>query len=163
MRLAATFVALALASIAPSCLTVPADEADTSIRYLGDRSRLVWSETIVAVAQPGTAELRNLHVALGAAINPREISVRDPSVVAGLVARLELRVNASVAAVVLERGPAALTDIAALARDVVAAAQATVDAEYARWADADAFEVEVLLQSIYVTDGSVVREESGWW
>lgn len=163
MRLLLTAAALALTG----CLTVPADPAATSAAsYVGDRAHLALDEVVVSIAAPGGADLRNLHVGLAAIINAKEVTYADLYDVERIVRRMEPRIAARVVELALGAGPVGAGELGALRGRIATEAQGAFDAAYARWKHAAAFEVELVVTSLYLTDGSVGREAGGrrrWW
>jgi hypothetical protein len=150
------------------CLTLPSDPATTSAAsYVGDRTHLALDEIVVGVAAPGAgAQLRNLHVGLAAIINAKEVTYADPYDVEWMVRRMEPRIAARVVELALGAGPVGPGELRTLRGGIATEAQAAFDAAFARWKHAAAFEVDLVVTSLYLTDGSVGREVRGarrWW
>src|SRR5436190_3570081 len=80
------------------CFTAPPPQEKGSLAsYVGDRMTVTFGETVVSVRVPEEAnKLYNLHVGLGAIINPRDFSLAKTYDVADIVRRQQARINAQI-------------------------------------------------------------------
>ena len=155
-RLAVAAVSL----VALGCATIPGDPAQPAhASYVGDRAHLGFGEVVVSVpTAPEGASYHNLHVGLAAIINPTRQSSSSLYEVQGIVRRMEPRIAARVVGEILSAGALGPAQLGSLRGGLAAAAQAEFDSAFAKWRQATNFEVEVVVVSLYFTDGSVGRE-----
>lgn len=147
-------------------LTLPTGDGPvTSAGYLGDRAALPLGEIIVSV--PGTSDAtayRNLHVHLAAVINPVSISTSDPDDVERVIVRTQTRLQARILESVLTSPPGGTSELGALRTRLAAEAQAQFDEVFTRWKFASAYRVELVVTSMFFTNGAVGRQEQRrWW
>ncbi len=130
--------------------------------YAGDRAT-VHLEEIVAMVPRGTPDagtLRNAHIYFGAIINPARPSPESESDVRGVIARASVRIAAAVVEDI-EAGNVPLEHHPAEARKrLVEKANQVFQAQYSQWVHAGDFRVELVVTSLFLTDGSVGKSSA---
>jgi len=151
----------------PGCVTTPATPgAESSARYVGDRTSIAFDEVIVSVSMDGAREAyQNLHIGTTAIINPRKTSLYDPVQVEWMMRRLEPRIAAEILKLLTEGQAVSAQKFGPLRRDIASKAQDIVRQTLASWAHGSQYEVEIVVVSMYFTDGSVGRlvQPRRWW
>jgi hypothetical protein len=154
------------------CVTTPAPDAPTPYASdVGDRAATGFNEIIVSLPLKGSnAAYQNLHVGLAVLANPTRQTQGSPHELRNLIDRLDGRVRARLIEVLYDTtsnsGSQSVYTTAELRRSIVAEAQAIVDAGLRQWVHAADYKVEVVLVSLYWTDGSVGQTSNrgmGWW
>lgn len=159
---------LCLSLLLTGCITLPPPEGQTSsASYVGDSASVHVTEVVVSVPLDQKAdEFRNLHVSLSALLNAEKVSTADRYDVERIIRRSRTRLSADIAKDLTVRGPIKVADLAALRAALEAKAQAAFDSVFSKWTRADVFKVEIVVTSIFFTDGSVGRTEESqrlWW
>jgi hypothetical protein len=149
------------------CVTTPPPQDQAySAGYVGDRTSVELDETVVTVwkAEGVTLPL-NLHVALGAIVNPRKTTLSSPDEVAGIIRRLEPRINSRVVERLTGATSVTAERMRLLQSEVENIAQSAFNDAFARWSKAADYEVEIVVTSFYLTDLSAgrVRPERRWF
>ena len=161
------FLVIASSLAVLSCVTLPAGEGTTSgAGYVGDRASLTFTEIVVSVPRAAEPGFQNLHVDLGALINPKKASRFSPYEVEDIVRRTEPRISAHLLDVILAAGPIADPELTRLRDRITLEAQAAFDSLFGTWKHAEEYEVRVVVTSLYFTDGSVGRPPASrrlWW
>jgi hypothetical protein len=125
--------------------------------YAGDRAT-VYLDEIVAMMPKGTPDardVRNAHICFGAIINPATPSPGNESGVRGIVMRASARIAAAVVEDI-EAGNVPIEHRPGEARKrLVEKANQVFQAQYSQWIHAGDFRVELVVTSMFLTDGSV--------
>lgn len=156
---------LALAMTA-GCMTPPPQGQVSSAAYVGDRSAVALDEIVVFLPSQGeNPGIRNLHLLFVAIINPVTTSTADERDAHEIVRRAHARIAAELVAGIADGKMDAGKGLAGLRAQLQHKAQATFDPIYAKWAHANDLRVELVLTSLFITDGSVGRSRSNgfWW
>lgn len=120
------------------------------------------TEVVVSVpVGEGADEFQNLHVSFSALVNAQRVSLSDRYEVEHIVRRSGTRLASDVVKEILGRGVVRARDLAALRGALAAKAQQAFDSVFAKWTRADSFSVEIVVTSIYLTDGSVGSCQGG--
>jgi hypothetical protein len=162
VRLFVTASSLALLS----CVTLPAGEGGSSAAYVGDRASMALTEVVVSVPSPAAPGYQNLHVVLGALVNPKKVSLFSPFEVEQIIRRAEPRISAHLLGIILASGSLGAPDLPRLRDRIAIEAQAAFGTLFGTWKHADEYEVRVVVTSLYFTDGSVGRPPESrrfWW
>lgn len=162
------FILSAVCLLAIGCMTLPTDETQPSAAgYVGDRAHTSLSEVVVTVPGPSSSsDYNNLHIGFSAIINAKQVSYFDLYDVERIVRRMEPRVASRVVELVLGTGSVSPAQLPTLRARIAADAQAEFVAAFSKWQHASEFEVELVITSLYFTNGSVGREDSvsrRWW
>jgi hypothetical protein len=164
------FIPLMVVAISlTGCVTTPAPQGQAySAGYVGDRASLSLGEQVftINVGQGPTSELRNLHLRLEVIVNPRSLSFATEYEVAGIIRRIEPRIEAHLVDFVPLGKSVAFEALPALKGEIVREAQATLLASYSKWKKAADFDVQVEATSYYLTDlsaGTPATTTRGWW
>jgi hypothetical protein len=96
------------------------------------------------------AKWYNLHVTLGAIINPRSATFSTPYELTDIISRSKARMDARVVDIVSMSGP--ISDLSALKRQIADAAQSVFGSAYAKWEKAKDYQVEIVVTSLYLTE-----------
>ncbi len=124
--------------------------------YVGDRTSVSFDEIVVSLkVGDSNAALQNLHVRLGAIINPRNVSLTDPYDVARIVSRQQARISDRLVDLLLNKGTVSPSSLARLKMETVDAARAVFAQAYSKWSRAKDYEVEIVVTAFFVTDLSV--------
>lgn len=139
------------------CVTVPPPAGQAySASYVGDSGSIQVSEVVVSVPdgnKPG--QYRNLHVAFSALINAKMISSADQNNVEGIIRRSRTRISSEIVKEITSQGEIRINDLGSLRGLLEQKAQSSFDSVYSKWTRSAAFEVKIVVTSIYFTDGSV--------
>ena len=140
------------AALLTGCYTTPPPQGETtSASYAGDRASVKLRETVVAIRVADTqAKWHNLHVTLGAIINPKSATFSTSYELMDIISRSQPRMDARVVDIVSASGP--VTDLSALKRQITDAAQNVFTTAYSRWQKAKDYQVEIVVTSLYLTD-----------
>lgn len=136
-----------------------------SAAYVGDQSAVVFDEVVIAVPSKGVETgFANIHVALSAIINPKKKFLSETYDAAGIIRRSYPRIAAAIVTVV-EQQEAPAANINTLRESIHRAANRVLSATFSKWSSAEDYEVEIVVASLYVTDGSVGRNarRTSWW
>ncbi len=123
-------------------------------------------EIVVSVLADEQGGYRNLHVGVSAIINPRKVSVYNPYDVRSLVKRLGPRLESKLVASILEFGRVGVGDLRLVRERLDGDAQSVIDDALSGWEHSDEYEIDVVIGSLYFTDGSVGRRNDprpAWW
>lgn len=154
------------ALVAAGCTRPVSEEGTSRASYVGDRSSVAFEEIVVTVPVGGTpVGYQNLHVQLGAVVNPRELSFATIGDARGIVYRLEPRMAAAVVAFLCNRDVIAPSTLAALRQQIVTEAENVLRNALASWTHAEEFDIQILVTSLYFTQGAVGRTSRAraWW
>lgn len=139
------------------CGTTPVQSNSVSpFRPVSTETSITFAEVVASVPVEGAHQVyQNLHVGLAAVISPREAFSSAPAQIDWLVRRLEPRVSSEVLKVLTDSptiSPHKLDHV----REIVAArAQAVAGEVLAQSPVPSAFEIEVVVVSMYWTDSTV--------
>jgi hypothetical protein len=152
---------LALALLA-GCTTVPSDANRIgSASYVGDRGGVPIEEVIAAVpCKDDQTGFMNIHVALAAIVNPKQTTLSDLQDVRSIIFRLSPRISSAVVTVIQQR-PASAEDFSTLRDSIAREANRVLSGEFSKWTSAEDYDVQIVVTSLYVTDGSVGRSAAG--
>jgi hypothetical protein len=159
----------ALLAVVSGCVhsPPPADGAGVSAYSVGDRRRVTFDEIVVSIPLMGaSAPYQNLHVAPAAFVNPRTTTYASPSEAEMILRRLETRVAARITEVLVGVGQTGMDMTGHLRLTIQREAQAVVDEALRQWERGSDYRVEIVIASLYWTDGSVGRSERPqrfWW
>jgi len=158
-QLAIAFVVMALFA---GCATVPSDPNRVySASYVGDRGGVPIEEVIVAVPCKGEPMgFLNIHVALAGIINPKKTSLSDLGDVRSIIVRLSPRISTAVVAA-LQQKPALTENFGVLREVIINEANRVFAGEFLKWTSAEGYDVQIVVTSLYITNGSVGRGPSG--
>ena len=150
------------------CMTLPPPQGQTSsASFVGDSGSVHVTEVVVSVPlDEKSDQFRNLHVPFSAIINARKISSADRYDVEAIIRRSRTRLSSRIVADVNARGVVTVKDLPELRKVLVADAQSAFDSVFSKWTRADVFTVDIVITSIFFTDGSVGRNERAgrfWW
>ncbi len=147
------------------CATLPPPPGQTSkAGYIGDYDASHLGEIIVTVPSGDKkSELRNLHLSLSALINPKEPSISSSYNVSSIVQRFNSRLSSIIVREILKYNKITANDLASLSDKVVKMAQNEFNKMFSEWTHSDKFDVEIVLTSIFFTDGSVGRGSRYRW
>ena len=138
------------------CVTVPRSDQPSMASYVGDRASVNFDEIVVSLKLgEGSAALENLHVRLGAIINPRSVSLTDPYEVGRIVWRQQARISDRLVDLLLSKGTVSPNSLPRLKTETLEAARAVFAEAYSKWSRAKDYEVEIVVTAFYVTDLSV--------
>lgn len=133
------------------CYTAPPVAETKYASYAGDRASVNLRESVVAIRlSDAPAKWYNLHVTLGAIINPRSATFSTPAELTDIIWRSQSRMDARIVDIVSATGPVA--DLSALKRQLTEAAQRVFSDAFSRWDKAKDYEVEIVVTSLYLTD-----------
>lgn len=110
------------------------------------------------------AALLNLHIGLGAIVNPKKQTLSNPHEVVGIVRRLEPRIDSRLVNSLADGESISADRLRSLQREITALAQSAFNDAFAKWSKAADYEVEIVVTSFYFTDLSVgrVKQERRW-
>ena len=150
------------------CFTAPPPQQQGSFAsYVGDRFSVAFGETVVSVrVRDEGNKLHNLHVSLGAIINPRDFSFAKTYDVADIVRRQQTRINAQIVGLLTEKSSLSTDTLASLRAQILNAAQEVFSKAYGQWSHAKDFDVQIVVTSFYLTDlsvGGAGQRRAGFW
>jgi hypothetical protein len=125
---------------------------------VGDYDSADLGEIVVSVPT-GVQENhhQNLHLSFSALINPREAAIKSSYKAGNIVKRFYVRLSAIIVEEILNYGRISVQDLAPLRDKLVNKAQSEFDRMFSKWSHSDKFDVEIVMTSIFLTDGSVER------
>src|SRR4030095_9316599 len=126
------------------CVTAPApQEQGYSAAYVGDRTSIEFDETVVTVWKGGAGSAPlNLHIALGALVNPKKSTLSSPQEVVGIIRRLEPRINSRLVGRFTGTTGLAPEQLRVMRAEVEQIGQAALNDAFARWSKAADYEVD---------------------
>ena len=178
------FPLLFLLCMTIGCASTPSTQGKTSYAsYVGDDASTKVAEILVAVPTgDGPDQYQNLHVVFEALINVKPGASSDPlyvslhktsadllttqTEVGGILYRSATRMSAEIVKEVGSHGVILPKDLPALRTVLAEKAQQSFDTVFSKWKYADTYEVEIVITSMYLTDGSVpvnVNPRPIWW
>lgn len=145
------------------CASFPAPEGQTSkASYVGDTASVLLSEVVVSVpVSEESVPYRNLHVSCSAILNTEKVSMVAQFQVENIIYRSKTKLSAEIVKELTKRGVINISDMEKLRSELVDKAQTIFDAVFSKWTYSDAFDVDIVITSMYFTDGSVGKNESG--
>jgi len=154
--------------VAAGCVTTPQTGGQVESAYaVGDRAQITLDEVVVSMPlRGGNGPYQNLHICLGALVNPQKTTLYDPYKVEGIVRRLESRIASRLVENLTGMGQQSAEDLAMLRKSIGTEAQAIVESALQHWQHAREYRVEVVVVSLYWTDASVGRpaqQRRSWW
>jgi hypothetical protein len=154
--------------VGAGCVTTPHTGGQVESAYaVGDRAQITLDEVVVSMPlRGGNGPYQNLHISLGALVNPQKTTLYDPYTVEGIVRRLEGRIASRLVENLTGMGQQSIEDLATLRKSIGAEAQAVVESALQHWQHASEYRVEVVVESLYWTDASVGRtaqQRRSWW
>jgi hypothetical protein len=162
-------VAVAVACLSfVGCFTAPPPQNQGSIAsYVGDRMSVTVGDTVVSVrVRDEGNKLHNLHVGLGAIINPRDFTFAKTYDVADIVRRQQARINAEIVNLLTSKKGISMDTMSDLKAQILGAAQDVFSQAYAKWSHAKDFEIQIVVTTFYLTDLSVAavgQRRTAWW
>ena len=137
-----------------------------TISYLRRNDKPIKSPTNAhRTTKSEPAGLANVHISLAAIINPKETSPSETYEIQSIVRRLSARIAARVVIFIQQRGAVEVSDLAALREEIVKEANRVFSSGFSKWAHAEDYEVQFVVTSLFLTDGSVGRTPGsarGW-
>jgi hypothetical protein len=154
--------------VAGGCVTTAEKGGRVESAYaVGDRAQITLDEIVVSIPmRGGNGPYQNLHICLGALVNPQKTTLYDPYTVEGIVRRLEGRIASRLVESLTGMGQQSIEDLAALRKSIGSEAQAVIGSALQHWQHAPEYRVEVVVVSLYWTDASVGRAAQtrrSWW
>jgi hypothetical protein len=141
------------------CAILPSSETQTSkAGYVGDYDIASLGEIVVSVPtgmQEGQYE--NLHLRFAALINPKKPTIQSSYSVRDIVQRYSVRLSSIIVQDVLNYGRVSVMDLPALREGLVKKAQMEFEQMFAQWKNSDDFAVEIVLASIFFTEGNAEK------
>lgn len=157
-------VALAVIAIVlmAGCTSVPSDtNRISSASYVGDSAGMSIGEVVVAVpCKEAQSGFINIHAVLAGIINPRKTSLSNTWDVQSILSRLSPRISSAVTAVI-QQEPAPTENLIDLRDRIVKVANRVFEVEFSKWTSAEDYDVQIVITSLYLTNGSVGRSGSG--
>jgi len=148
------------------CVTVPSDSNQiSSASYVGDRGGVPLQEVVAAVSSKGDPKaFMNVHVTLAAIINPKQTTLSDLQDVKSIIYRLSPRISSTVVTVI-QGAPVSAEDLGSLRDKITGAANRILSGEFSKWTSSSDYDVQIVVTSLYLTNGSVGRSVEGrqWW
>ncbi len=139
------------------CATLPPPQGQTSkAGYVGDYDSILLKEIIVAVPT-GIIENQysNLHLSFSALINPKEVTIGSTYDVRRIVHRFSARLSSIIVKDILAYEKITVQDLPSLRDKLIEKAQIEFNKMFSKWTYSKNFDVEIVLSSIFLTDGSV--------
>jgi len=135
--------------------------------YVGDRAAVNLSEIVVSVrAGEGNGTWHNLHIGLGAIINPQNVTLSDPYDVVRIVRRQQARISSRIVERLTSKGTISATAFPAVRAEVAELARGVFSDAYSKWSRAKDYGVEIVVTSFYLTDlsvGNTTVIRQSWW
>jgi hypothetical protein len=158
----------AVVCVAAGCVTTPQNGGQVESAYaIGDRAQITLDEVVVSMPlRGGNGPYQNLHIGLGALVNPQKTTLYNPYTVEGIVRRLESRIASRLVEKLTGMGQQSVEDLAMLRKIIGSEAQGIVESGLQHWQHAPEYRVEVVVVSLYWTDASVGRpaqQRRSWW
>ncbi len=155
------FVVIAVVLLA-GCTSVPSDtNRISSASYVGDSAGMSIEEVVVAVpCKEVQSGFVNVHVVLTGIINPKKTSLSNTWDVQSILSRLSPRISSAVT-VVIQQEPAPTENLIDLRDRIVKVANRVFAGEFSKWTSAEDYDVQIVVTSLYLTNGSVGRSGSG--
>lgn len=156
----------AIALSLTGCVATPPPQPAASAYQLGDRATLALDEIVVSLPlKEASAPYHNLHVQLGAIINPVAPETTATSSykydysneAESLIRRLAPRINTAVSRALSELGPQSIRDSGVIRQKAAAQADSVLAPVLRNWVHAADYKIEVAVLGLYWTDPSVGR------
>ena len=152
MRIVTCLVLLVLVL---GCARVPGMQPSMP-SYVGNKYSTRLLRVTVPVAVAGKAgQVRDLHITLDAIINPTKDTPFTVLDVKGILNRSESRISAKVVEAIVANPVLDVAKMAELRIRIMTAAQTALDEAYSKWKYADAFQVEIVVTSLSLSDVAV--------
>jgi hypothetical protein len=116
----------------------------------------------IAVNNESTT-IYNLYITLDAIVNPVKDTIFSPYDVDGILKRSRSRIAAKVIEVVISRPLENINELNDLRVRIVEAAQKSFDEIYSNWKHAEAFEVEIVITSMSLSQPLPLSRSSRFW
>ena len=153
-----------------SCVTMPASQQKHTGKAskVGDLYSIPFAEIVVSVpSSENIKKYQNLHVGFSAIINADfeqdvytgKLSSGNRYDVGDIVGKTNTRISAVTVTEILNQGFIGVTDFRSLKKMLESKAQATFDSIFSKWDYSSNYKVEIVINSLYLTDGSVGRLE----
>jgi hypothetical protein len=160
-------IAIIIACYVSGCATAPTPQGQVSnASYVGDRYTVPLDEIMVTMPGNGERELRNLHVAFAAIVNPTGISTGTEYDVRSIIQRAHTRISSALVQDVTAGTISTSSGLVNLRDQVVKRASEVFNTAYSKWSHCGEFKVEIVVVSLYLTNGSVGRSPAQarfWW
>jgi hypothetical protein len=164
-----TCVAVLISVLLAGCASAPQYSGGKiyNASYVGDRDSAAIQEVVAAVRCSGSErDFVNVHVVLEGIINPKEDAFSDTGNVRSILHRLSPRISSAVVSVI-QRNPLVAENVSGLRVSIQEEANRVFAGEFSTWSSAGKYEVQLVVTSLYLTDGSVRRNVSerrwcGW-
>jgi hypothetical protein len=160
-------VTIILACYASGCATAPTPQGQQyHASYVGDRLTVPLDEIVVTIPGKPDGELRNLHVVFAAIVNPMGTSSAMEYDVRSIIERAYVRISSTLVQDITSGTINTSMDLENLRVRIVSAAKSAFDPVYSKWSRSGEFNVEIVVVSLYFTNGSVGRPPTQarfWW
>lgn len=135
--------------------------------YVGDRGAMNLDEIVVSVpVNGGSSQIRNLHIFLSAVINPVRPTTAQEYDARAIVQRAHTRIASELVAAVASGKINSSKGLSDLRMQILNEAEMTFDPIYAKWAHSEDLRVDLVLTSLFFTDGSIGKSPQSnrfWW
>lgn len=147
----------AAVSIFSGCVTTPSPKGDVySAQYVGDRAVVQLDEIIVSVPEQSDAtSIRNLHVFLATVVNPTKASMANEYEAREIINRTHTRIAAQLVDDVTSGKIDTSKGLADIRLQLLTNATKIFTPIYAKWTHSEDIQVEIVVTSLFFTDGSV--------
>ena len=157
-----------LCSVLSGCVTAPVSKDKiSSASYVGDRNTAQLDEIVVSIPnQNNDTSIRNLHIFFAAVINPTKSSTANEYDARGIFYRAYTRIAAQLVDDVASGRVDTSKGIADIRSQVLLNATKTFTPIFSTWNHSEDISVEIVITSLYFTDGSVGRsmpQNNIWW
>lgn len=155
------------ATMGAGCVSMPAPQGNVySAAYVGDRDTVTLDEIAVSVpATDNATGIRNLHIFLSAIINPTRTSTAEEYGADSIVRRAHPRIASELVADLVAGKIDATKGLADLRMQLLSKAKSVFDPIYAKWTHSEDLQVELVLTSLFYTNGSAGKSSgsSRFW
>ena len=150
-------IGLLIFYIFTGCATmVPLNNDIKSGKNVGDKTSTFLNEIIVSVPiEKNHNTYQNLHIIFAAIINPTERSLTSPDTVSSIVKRSFPRISSQVIELILTKKVISINDLPNIRREITLEAQKVFDNVFSKWIYSNTYEVELVVTSFFLTNGSV--------
>ena len=160
-------LALAL-SVTSGCVTNQSPQGDVySAAYVSDRSTMPLEEIVVSLPTKGdNGDIRNLHIFFAAVINPTRSSTAQDYDARGIIQRAHTRIAAEIVTDIAAGNIDPSKGLADLRTQILSKAKTIFDPIYAKWTHAEDLRVDLVLTSLFFTNGSAGKSSQSnrfWW
>jgi hypothetical protein len=158
------FVSVVLFFTGCTSMSIPNGETSYA-SYVGDRYSLSLDEVVVSVPTADESkQYQNLHVFFAAIINSKKQSCNQYEA-DSIIRRSSTRIYSVTVNELLELGEVSVKNLPSIRQILVQKAQQTFDSSFSKWTRSEEFKVEIVIVSIFFTDGTVGKatRDRFWW